>query len=923
MYIVPQEIADAIRSDARNWRSRLTLSDGCIYGVETVSFTNGSQAGQTVTVGSVVAPTIKITLTDMILDTTEQPIELTGREFVWDLGIFPDISEFTGNEPNNAYTYIPLGKFTVDKVKLNGSRYEAECSHKLSKADTAHTSALSFPTDALTLMREVVNSLGLTFSPTTTQASELEAVEVEGLPDGATKRDIMGWIGSLAGGFVVADRADNVLIRWYVNSSYTVPANAVSEPEMAEQQVTYTAVVCTVDSATPPYSMGQGNAMAFECPFMTAAQFTTVAERLINFSYRPCKLTYLLGDPLIDPWDIIGFGTSYTMPAATMTLEHKGGVTGSIEAKTGESSSQHVDPITKAVTRLIQMIKDGKDEIEQDISTAIAEATEAIRGGASGYFYIIADANGINKETIWCDNINPQLATHGIRINAAGIGFWSASSGGNIFDGPYTQAWTIDGTLIADFIKAGTLSGIKIICTEGQIGGWDITNRAIVSPDRQVRLDSTYDEPLTTNGMLRALGLTHAQLREYSHREVRYIRKRTTGKAQISASKGPETVYLRDAALTIENSGQGELKIASEGIYFWKFKGSLKQTNDSLALSLAQAQSFRWTIGSGTDVIFNFNRQTRQFDINGTLNTWDIIARDLDVDDVNAKKIHGTMLGVTGRYGLIDVTDTIEKHGGLNIYDPENVFLGGIRAAEIYNKHGIAASVASSGTDFIGLWTQQNDKYYGDIIAAWFADDDVLKIRRPVWARQNIILTSGLNDEDNEGTTLSPYSVTMKRNDSEIGRFAGTTNSLDMNLLDGEKIRWTVGSLTVSAILEYDTTDDELHIRRDTDMHNNELLNAVISNSSDERLKKNISKCEKDCLAVIKALELIQFDWKESGEHESIGFSAQQAGGVSPDLEGEHDGYATIKEGRLIRYLVGAVQQLAKEVEEIKHGIGI
>jgi hypothetical protein len=74
-------------------------------------------------------------------------------------------------------------------------------------------------------------------------------------------------------------------------------------------------------------------------------------------------------------------------------------------------------------------------------------------------------------------------------------------------------------------------------------------------------------------------------------------------------------------------------------------------------------------------------------------------------------------------------------------------------------------------------------------------------------------------------------------------------------------------------------------------------------------------------ILIIKDLNLIEFDWKDGSGHEDIGFSAQQAGSVSSDLRGEDaDGYSTVHEGRLIRYLVGAVQQLQKELEELKNG---
>ena len=49
-----------------------------------------------------------------------------------------------------------------------------------------------------------------------------------------------------------------------------------------------------------------------------------------------------------------------------------------------------------------------------------------------------------------------------IQLNKNGLGFWKSSDGGSAKDGPYTNAWTIDGNLVASFITALTLTGLKI-----------------------------------------------------------------------------------------------------------------------------------------------------------------------------------------------------------------------------------------------------------------------------------------------------------------------------------------------------------------------------------------------------------------------------------------------------------------------------
>lgn len=893
MYI--SDYASAIRSDCRSWRSRLHVGSTYIHDIESVSYTNGSQSNANITIGSVVAPGINVVLTAL-------PADLTGMSFTWELGILKDMGDFGDNLDDDDFEFIPMGNFVIRNIRKDGTRWNVECYHKLSQSDVVHTSALVFPTTAQLLMQEVVNSLGLTFPQTLSPT-----ISIEGIPEGATKRDIMGWIGALYGGFVCADRADNVMIAWYTmpyeGEGYTLLANALGTPEISEQDVTFGAVRCIVDTNTT-YTDGEGRTMTFECPFMTTAQFSSVAQALEGFTYRPCKAELLMGDPLIDPFDIVTLSyddSSYTLPAAVLTLEHKGGVSSSIEAQGGDSATiARVDPITRAVSRLVKLISENKDEVEQDIADAITEVTESIRGGASGYFYIIDD-NGVNRETIWCDNVDPAQATHGIRINAAGIGFWVKDPDdptSTLFNGPYTQAWTIDGKLIADFIKAGTLSGITIICNRGTIGGWTITDRAIVSPDEAVRLDSTYDVPLTTHADLRSY--THVQLRAMTHRQIRYLRKQVTGKSQISASKGTDTVFMREGNIEVERSGHVAFRAGADGIEMHDGSSSAEIGWKSDIFEVSLTGGFDWTVGGSSALKYE----------SGLLTTQNISCGKIITDGG---------IGITGRYGISDVSDTIEKHPGVNLYAPDSTYLGGIRAAEIGGLHGVAMSPAFPAADFFGLWAEYNAKYYGAPVFVWYKLDDTLRISKETMVRGALDICTGL-DAYNVELALSGSMIQFFDGDTEVGRILRTSDDgISTRLLNGSAISWEVGSSPISVVMRYTTSDDTLHIYRGTDMHGNDLIDANIVSSSDERLKENITDSSIDCLAVINALRLIGFDWKNGG-HEDIGFSAQQAGSIRADLQGEHDGRLVVNEGRLIRYLVGAVQQLTDEINRLKDG---
>ncbi len=99
----------------------------------------------------------------------------------------------------------------------------------------------------------------------------------------------------------------------------------------------------------------------------------------------------------------------------------------------------------------------------------------------------------------------------------------------------------------------------------------------------------------------------------------------------------------------------------------------------------------------------------------------------------------------------------------------------------------------------------------------------------------------------------------------------------------------------------------------DINMNGNSILNQ-----SDSRLKRNVKPNEKNCLGILNAMNLVSFDWIMDEKHEAIGAIADQVESVESDLVVEDDeGIKSIKTSDLIWYLIGAVQQLSKEVQRL------
>lgn len=88
---------------------------------------------------------------------------------------------------------------------------------------------------------------------------------------------------------------------------------------------------------------------------------------------------------------------------------------------------------------------------------AIENATDLLTGGIGGYVVIGRNAAGQPNEIFIMDQPDTTQAVSVIRLNKNGIGFSTQG-----INGPYTNAWTIDGHLVADFMDTGTLSATII-----------------------------------------------------------------------------------------------------------------------------------------------------------------------------------------------------------------------------------------------------------------------------------------------------------------------------------------------------------------------------------------------------------------------------------------------------------------------------
>ena len=134
--------------------------------------------------------------------------------------------------------------------------------------------------------------------------------------------------------------------------------------------------------------------------------------------------------------------------------------------------------ITASVVSIADAIENPSSTFQQIQAQRINSATNWLTSG-DGYVVARKGTNGEWKELLFMDTDDESTAQKVIRINENGIGFSTTG-----INGPYSNAWTIDGALNADFITTGTLDADQVTvhgqiqATSGYIGnntsGWQI-----------------------------------------------------------------------------------------------------------------------------------------------------------------------------------------------------------------------------------------------------------------------------------------------------------------------------------------------------------------------------------------------------------------------------------------------------------------
>lgn len=175
----------------------------------------------------------------------------------------------------------------------------------------------------------------------------------------------------------------------------------------------------------------------------------------INRSFDEFKVgtTYAIVNPLI------GLDDKIRCLSTTIDLNDPAATTLTF----GDKFETLTSITTNKISQIQEQITDMGSHENGLIKNIVANQTALLCGVDGGNLYYRTNAAGKPYELFFIDTDKLENATQALRFNKNGMGFWSQKKdGGSVLDGPYSAAWTIDGTLHTEYIVANTLSGLKI-----------------------------------------------------------------------------------------------------------------------------------------------------------------------------------------------------------------------------------------------------------------------------------------------------------------------------------------------------------------------------------------------------------------------------------------------------------------------------
>lgn len=259
---------------------------------------------------------------------------------------------------------IPMGEFTCVKAPRCGDGRELHLYDKLYFTDKPYNPTINLPALASAVEQDICNQLGIDNATSEHVGGFVELpaswsyrytgfaeesgggflhtapfdFTIDTMPtDGATMREMLGYIAAIHGQFGCIDRLGRYTRRWYAPQSLaTIDSDHADEPTVSETKNNIVGIRCMIENGelTAGYMTG-GRVLEMENPFMTQTLIRAVLVQVKRMSWYTAQVCERLGDPRHDIGDTVTIesgGEDHDIPITTIQFSFDGGLLANISA---------------------------------------------------------------------------------------------------------------------------------------------------------------------------------------------------------------------------------------------------------------------------------------------------------------------------------------------------------------------------------------------------------------------------------------------------------------------------------------------------------------------------------------------------------------------------------------------------------------
>lgn len=515
------DFAEAVSRSSRRFRMKLYYGNTEVSGtIKSAKVHLGSTGPKSFSIGAVYSAYAEIVLDG-------RNTELEGKELRLDAGILTDAG-------NNTYVDITLGYFTALTPAATKYRTTFTAVGRI----TSKLAVTEFIAPSSQTLANIASAITRQTGVLISFAAGIDTSGMIEYPVTGNCRDALTSIAIASGGYAIETNTGGILVSRFSSNASSAsygPDTMQVLPEIAD----YDFEVTGVQAITPTglYEEGDSINVVIDSNYVTEDLFDDFAGDLIGFSYRPGTASLALGDPRIEPTDVLEISTpddeTYVMPCLAITHIFDGGFQ------------------TEVITPAVQEV----GEVSGTLGTAVKEAAQKAEDAAVSaddarkvaIHYLARDNTGIMVADMSGGTAyTPSTVPEGIKNTYINDDSFNVRDGLTVlasFGESESQIGTDDGTHI--IIGSDEVLGSYLRMLNGDDIVFDVNDTYLKTSNGRAGVRMDYgpdDDPL--------IGIYYNQTIKV---ELRY--NKTSNKGEIRADYAQFTDAYIDHALTVYTAG--------------------------------------------------------------------------------------------------------------------------------------------------------------------------------------------------------------------------------------------------------------------------------------------------------------------------------------------------------------------------------